>query len=386
MESLYSLYGHYLTAGDVLGTSQCDKMREKMEALYCEMEGMALDKGKLDIKIAHITHTGIDDTPTPPGTPLSVRSQSTSGLLELGEAQEREALRRHKLSDHNEHGNGRPASSTSSTPSAQSVVNEDAQFLPERPDSMADRFLNLSQMDLTSPQTPPPPAPPPAPSVPTESPMLTQLLTRVNQLKKAGNTPPTPQNDKQRQTGSPASLMAYSSPPLPPAPTSEISGSAGPPLPPPPSANGLLLGDLPPPPPLPPLPHGVDLKFGPQRSNISMSSVTMDFSGDDDFAESDIPPFYRAIYDYKPTQGDDLSLKAGEVIYVLVVRDDGWCQGMNVDQKIGYFPQSYVTREEEQEKVELPRPRIVEVKPNGGRIGFRLAGGHPVRVDHVSPL
>jgi hypothetical protein len=109
-------------------------------------------------------------------------------------------------------------------------------------------------------------------------------------------------------------------------------------------------------------------QFNAQPSLLSINSAKSDLSADEDFLESDIPPFYRAIYDYKATQDDDLSLKvccpagskiclaltlifiplslracqAGEVVYVLVVRDDGWCQGMNTKFILGYFPQSYV--------------------------------------------
>ena len=43
----------------------------------------------------------------------------------------------------------------------------------------------------------------------------------------------------------------------------------------------------------------------------------------------DIPQFHRALYDYRAIQPDDLSISTGEICYVLVTREDGWCQGLN---------------------------------------------------------
>ena len=56
---------------------------------------------------------------------------------------------------------------------------------------------------------------------------------------------------------------------------------------------------------------------------------------------------------------------------------------MNTKYQVGYFPQSYVTREENQDSVPLPKPRIVEFKTSPAGVGFRTAGGHPVRIDSV---
>lgn len=84
-----------------------------------------------------------------------------------------------------------------------------------------------------------------------------------------------------------------------------------------------------------------------------------------DGEEADVPLQYRALYQYDAAQDDDLSLQVvsvgtcadlklivvqDETIYVLVVRDDGWCLGMNKTGSMGYFPQSYVQMLEDQDQ------------------------------------
>jgi hypothetical protein len=63
---------------------------------------------------------------------------------------------------------------------------------------------------------------------------------------------------------------------------------------------------------------------------------------------------FRALYDYAGVQDDDLPLKQGEVILVLVERTDGWCQGINQHGRVGFFPLSYVREVEPTEKHSMP--------------------------------
>ena len=297
-------------------------MYEKMEALYCEIEALAVDKSKLDIKIGHITHTGIDDAPTPPATPQSGGSATGGGLLDINEAQQREAARRKATVDYS---NG----SIAPSPAIPPPPSDEVQRARERANSMADRYLHTAGSMNDSPPPPPPPPPPPAEAAAAESPFAAALRAKANQLSKSnGNSDAVASNG--RPDSKPVIFMPQPPPPLPPAPGSAApaatNGGIPPPLPPPPPALSGTFAELPPPPPLPPLPVHTDVKFGQQPSLMSVSSARTDFSEENDFLESDVPPFFRAIYDYKATQDDDLSLGAGELVYVLVVRDDGWCQ------------------------------------------------------------
>ena len=83
----------------------------------------------------------------------------------------------------------------------------------------------------------------------------------------------------------------------------------------------------------------------------------------EELSEAEVPLFYRALYDYTAAQADDLSIQAGDVLYVLVARDDGWCQGLSTNGKCGFFPQSYVEKVEPQESISAEKPRIIMLTP-----------------------
>lgn len=111
---------------------------------------------------------------------------------------------------------------------------------------------------------------------------------------------------------SPASAPASTqSSPFPAKPTSSMPRKAARPLPGEPSSQPFV----PPsflPPPLPP-PPGIQL----DKEII-------------DILEQEVPQQYRALYEFTPVQADDLFLSKNEIVYVVLARDDGWCQGMNV--------------------------------------------------------
>ena len=85
-------------------------------------------------------------------------------------------------------------------------------------------------------------------------------------------------------------------------------------------------------------------------------------------------------------QPDDLPLAAGELVYALVWRDDGWAQCLNGRRRIGYVPQSYVALVEDLSAVPagMAAPRIAEFSPQASDLGFSCAGADPCVVDRVS--
>ena len=76
-------------------------------------------------------------------------------------------------------------------------------------------------------------------------------------------------------------------------------------------------------------------------------------------------------------------MTAGDFLYALVWRDDGWCQGLSAEGRVGYLPQTYIAVVEHPETVPLPSPRIVEFVPDEEGLGFVCAGSHPVQVTAV---
>ncbi|KAM8845207.1 ABI family, member 3a isoform 2-T2 [Spinachia spinachia] len=49
----------------------------------------------------------------------------------------------------------------------------------------------------------------------------------------------------------------------------------------------------------------------------------------------------EALYSYKASKPDDLSLTEGDIVYLLLRRDDGWCEGCLHGNR-GFFPGNYV--------------------------------------------
>lgn len=106
----------------------------------------------------------------------------------------------------------------------------------------------------------------------------------------------------------------------------------------------------------------------------------------EELCEAEVPLFYRALYDYTAAQVDDLSIQAGDVLYVLVAREDGWCQGLSTNGKCGFFPQSYVERIEDQESVAAEKPRIVRLTSTpADTLKVEMHPGCPPTVVEVAP-
>lgn len=131
MSSLLSLFQHYSKAGAVLDKSenQADVMRSKMEKLYaeievmqcmhvyamyparcgcchdcglvvclyqwridfCHVQGIAREQAHIKAKIDYITETGVDDF-----MELQHSKQGSAAVIDITEAQEREAERRRR--------------------------------------------------------------------------------------------------------------------------------------------------------------------------------------------------------------------------------------------------------------------------------------------------
>lgn len=54
---------------------------------------------------------------------------------------------------------------------------------------------------------------------------------------------------------------------------------------------------------------------------------------------------YRAVFNYRPVNSDELELREGDLIYVLEQCDDGWFVGTNSRNGFfGTFPGNYVKR------------------------------------------
>lgn len=74
------------------------------------------------------------------------------------------------------------------------------------------------------------------------------------------------------------------------------------------------------------------------RSNIDIFSTR-------NHSKSIISIRYRALYNYRPQNEDELELREGDTVYVMEKCDDGWFVGSS--QRTGYFgtfPGNYVER------------------------------------------
>ena len=176
-------------------------------------------------------------------------------------------------------------------------------------------------------------------------------------------------------------------PPPPPAPADDDID-----LPPPPS---WAIDDLPPPdcfsptkdmmmdsfcdlPPPPSTPDAIASgQVTPQKSHRDASAALYE-----ELVESDTPLLYRALYTYEAAQNDDIGIGAGDLLYVLVARDDGWCQGISLDGQVGFFPASYVERETARQ-TSIEAPRMLWLYPNATSYGLSIEGTKPVKVKNV---
>eukprot|EP00039_Didymoeca_costata_P010234 m.137227 g.137227 ORF g.137227 m.137227 type:complete len:793 (+) comp14748_c0_seq2:111-2489(+) len=119
-------------------------------------------------------------------------------------------------------------------------------------------------------------------------------------------------------------------------------------------------------------------------NNISRTSTGSNVF--DELADVEVPPFYRTLYDYNAAEPDDLSISAGEDLYLLISRDDGWCQGLNDKGHVGFFPQTYVEKVADPSTVKLNQPRTVRLPPcSTSSLSIVAKENRPPIIDKVSP-
>ncbi|KAM8845208.1 ABI family, member 3a isoform 3-T3 [Spinachia spinachia] len=222
-----------------------------------------------------------------------------------------------------------------------------------------------------------PPIPPPPCQAPTDGVIVTVLLNEAppfstvnafsTQDDAAANTstpPPPPPPDLS------GVLFAL----LPPPPPSEAVTNYSAPSPAPPLSLETVVEEssFPPPPPsdndglLPKPDEALELPAPPlsPRSNQEVEDLELpatppplrlDDLGDFNDLMSPLPPpvdhhtvvpdqyleKVEALYSYKASKPDDLSLTEGDIVYLLLRRDDGWCEGCLHGNR-GFFPGNYV--------------------------------------------
>ncbi|EGD76276.1 hypothetical protein PTSG_00978 [Salpingoeca rosetta] len=96
-------------------------------------------------------------------------------------------------------------------------------------------------------------------------------------------------------------------------------------------------------------------------------------------------PLYRANYDYEPAQQDDLGLRAKEILFILVVREDGWSLGMSLHGKVGFLPSSYVEEIKEPEKYPCEKARLVHVPREYVLKDMKVTAGSPAILSKIKP-
>merc|ERR1719471_1072952 len=79
-------------------------------------------------------------------------------------------------------------------------------------------------------------------------------------------------------------------------------------------------------------------------------------------SSSSVVPLYKAIFEYKAVQKDELSLRKGELLQVLEKCHDGWFKGKNIKTgKSGVFPGNYVKEFDGKHSKKAKRKEIVNV-------------------------
>ena len=91
----------------------------------------------------------------------------------------------------------------------------------------------------------------------------------------------------------------------------------------------------------------------PKTSNIVSSSSSKSTA---------VVPLYKAVFEYKAVQKDELSLRKGELFQVLEKCHDGWFKGKNIKTgKSGVFPGNYVKEYDGKHSKKTKRKELVNV-------------------------
>ena len=97
------------------------------------------------------------------------------------------------------------------------------------------------------------------------------------------------------------------------------------------------------------------------------------------------PPFGRliVIHSYKKAEGDEITLKKGEVVIGLRITSTGWYEGRNTLGEVGYFPQGCVAAEGSKkakkcvEKIERKKTKVA-LAAASARNGLPSANSHQI--------
>eukprot|EP00043_Microstomoeca_roanoka_P001160 m.31220 g.31220 ORF g.31220 m.31220 type:complete len:971 (-) comp10676_c0_seq2:39-2951(-) len=257
----------------------------------------------------------------------------------------------------------------------------------------------------TSPPPPPPPPPPPTallpspasvptPPVAVPSPPTALLPPTQNTAQQAASPPPPPPPT----VPFPGNMLKTL--PLPPPPETPAPEESNPlenavffPPPPPALASPLPSDDV----PLDEETDGVILRNRPRGRKQSSSEDIRKSLRAPPPPPPPVPeepvilppreamiPLYRALYDYDACQQDDLALTAREILFVLVVREDGWSLGLSLHGTVGFLPSSYVEEIKDTSKYTYPKARLVHVPRDHAMTDLHISSASPAIVSKVN--
>lgn len=364
MQSLIALHENYLSAGSLVDQSQPKILDEQMQALHDEINTDALQVSHLMAKISRITGAGVDE----PGDDVAATPLKNKEVIDLDQAQARELARRQDEATPKSIPKTKKLSGTRQANPLKEVQASTVAASPAAPqyEEAVGLVPGARKTSKKSPKY--------------GAVQLPGMCTDSSTLDEGGYLAPATLQEQNQEGGAvavePCTADDNDDLDLPP-----------PMLSPPSDREHDSFDDFTPPPP--PLGSSPTAPIEDETSRY-LSHIYANTSGREELYEelcqAEVPFFFRALYNYKATQTDDVDLTAGETMYVLVAREDGWCQGLNGNGEVGYFPQSYVEKCVNQDSIKLPRPRIVRLPPsNRDNLTLNIQEHRPPTVDKVKP-
>eukprot|EP00040_Diaphanoeca_grandis_P016599 m.85883 g.85883 ORF g.85883 m.85883 type:complete len:940 (+) comp25907_c1_seq1:205-3024(+) len=426
MTALQKLYRNYMDASDMFDKQQPKLIEEKMVVLHQEIEAASLQRRHLEAKIARITSAGIDDVSKFPSTPTQKEN-----VMDLKQAQERETVRRMESLPAKVTQPLVEEQTTSSTPRRGSA--ETPQTTTAAPMPTPRRIVGVpAEREEESKENPTVTTNSSTTPATKKRPSLTDYGNVVgNQREIEKEDPymcPATLRNPEFLKGSPPSRVVSARPrrvtnhdadarPVEVVPRRRRPTLLEPPKDsfPPPDLLDIAAGDssddegfecLPPPPldfdvsildsiPPPPTLNDTELEsfrdLPPPPSpdfGFSQTSVVANLNRSsriyEELIEAELPLLFKSLYHYEAINQDDIDLVQGEHVYVLVARDDGWCQGVNLRGNVGFFPASYVEREDDKVITKIMvKPRLLWIFAGSSGYGMQISGKCPVRVTQV---
>jgi hypothetical protein len=393
LHALLELHDNYQKAGGLVDQTQRSVLLQKMSTLHVEIEAETTKTRQLQAKISRITDAGVDND-----APEEVQSTPDQDHLYLDQAQAHELARREEdvstlpaaatraLKELNASSAGSASTKKSSTkqapptprvaaaPAAPAAADKKQMQPEQQQQQQPPMYMNAAEADGVATAAtvaddldflPPPPED-------EDADMLHNSFDETN------DTPPPPPEAETPGTTHPAHNQSTNFDQLDDG-TNELP-------PPPPALNESesfyenVVSTL----------GGVQLStgYGDQSGVLSADGFYVNTTEGiyEELCEAEVPLFYRALYDYTAAQADDLSIQAEDMLYVLVAREDGWCQGLSTNGKLGFFPQSYVEKIQDQSEVTMEVPRIIRLTPSPAEhLKLELRAGSPPMVVEVAP-